>query len=394
MNALVSVVVPVYKIEDYLKKCIDGLIEQTYTNIEIILVDDGSPDNCGKICDDYALKDKRIRAIHQQNRGPVNARKVGGEIATGDFLMYVDGDDFLDECYIEDMMQYARDDIDIIWDLVFKKNFSGDEILSGYKKYSKNELVSNDVQHFLLEHVKGGHGFQNEISFVLWAKIFRRSFIQEIQVSVCDDISYEDDFACLIRCVQKTSNIKFVIVGGYSYVQRSNSLSREIDSIGKKNNIMLEDTLAYFKQCRIADKRIIDLIKTQYIISQIQHGGIELFQSERYDFLFPFPKIKKTSKCIVYGIGKFGVSVLTYMKKSNEYVLVGCMDSRNLGRLYEGVPVLSFSSLRNIDYDYIMVGAVKQEFIDEIISALSTHGIQKEKIACVDYAIMPLAVDF
>ena len=95
MNQTISIILPIYKVEKYLAKCIDSLLAQTYKNIEIILVDDGSPDNCGKICDDFAKKDIRIKVIHQQNSGVAAARNAGLKVATGKYIGFVDPDDWV-----------------------------------------------------------------------------------------------------------------------------------------------------------------------------------------------------------------------------------------------------------------------------------------------------------
>ena len=96
MNELISVIVPVYKVEPYLRRCIDSIISQTYHNLEIILVDDGSPDNCGAICDEYAEKDTRVRVIHKPNGGLSDARNAGLDIMTGDYVAFVDSDDWIE----------------------------------------------------------------------------------------------------------------------------------------------------------------------------------------------------------------------------------------------------------------------------------------------------------
>lgn len=95
-DPLISVIVPVYKVEQYLCRCVDSLLAQTYTNIEIILVDDGSPDRCGEICDDYACTDARIRVIHKENGGLSSARNAGIDVARGDYIGFVDSDDWVD----------------------------------------------------------------------------------------------------------------------------------------------------------------------------------------------------------------------------------------------------------------------------------------------------------
>ena len=96
MNSLISIIVPVYNVEKYLNECIDSIIAQTYSNIEIILVNDGSTDASGKICDEYAEKDGRIKVIHQVNAGLSAARNAGMAVATGEYLYFVDSDDYVD----------------------------------------------------------------------------------------------------------------------------------------------------------------------------------------------------------------------------------------------------------------------------------------------------------
>ena len=104
-DPLVTVIVPVYKVEKYLGKCVDSILNQTYYNLEIILVDDGSPDNCGALCDNYALKDKRIIVIHQENKGLSEARNAAIDIASGEYITFIDSDDWIDLNFIEYLLK-------------------------------------------------------------------------------------------------------------------------------------------------------------------------------------------------------------------------------------------------------------------------------------------------
>lgn len=97
MDGLLSVIVPVYKVEPYLDRCVESIVNQTYSNLEIILVDDGSPDDCPRMCDGWAEKDSRIRVIHKENGGVSDARNVGIALATGEYLAFVDSDDYIAE---------------------------------------------------------------------------------------------------------------------------------------------------------------------------------------------------------------------------------------------------------------------------------------------------------
>ena len=95
MDEKISIISPVYNVEDYLKDCVESILNQTYKNIELILIDDGSTDNSGKICDEYASKDNRVKIVHKKNGGLSSARNAGLDIATGDYIFFVDSDDFL-----------------------------------------------------------------------------------------------------------------------------------------------------------------------------------------------------------------------------------------------------------------------------------------------------------
>ena len=108
MNPLVTVIVPIYKVEAYLHPCVDSILGQTYSNLQIILIDDGSPDRCGVICDEYAQRDTRVIVIHQKNAGLSAARNAGLQIAQGDYLCFVDSDDLLPKNSIETLLSLAQ----------------------------------------------------------------------------------------------------------------------------------------------------------------------------------------------------------------------------------------------------------------------------------------------
>lgn len=114
MEKCVSVIVPIYNVEPYLKRAVDSIIDQTYSRLEIILVDDGSPDSCGKICDDYAKKDNRIKVIHKANGGLSDARNAGLDIATGDYIAFVDSDDYIAEDFVKTLLaELEKHDADV-----------------------------------------------------------------------------------------------------------------------------------------------------------------------------------------------------------------------------------------------------------------------------------------
>lgn len=147
MPSKISIIVPIYKVpEQYLRQCIDSLINQSYQNVEIILVDDGSPDDCGRICDEYSAKDSRIKVIHKQNGGLVSARNAGFDVVTGEWHMYLDGDDWIDNDTCESVLKYAEkyEDVDVVfWKCIQEL---GDKSIKG-----KWEWPCNETEHLYVD---------------------------------------------------------------------------------------------------------------------------------------------------------------------------------------------------------------------------------------------------
>ena len=171
MNPLVSVVVPVYKVEKYLARCVERLILQRYTNIEILLVDDGSPDRCGQICDDLAKTDSRIRVFHKTNGGLSDARNYGTQRVNGEFVTYVDSDDFVAENYIERMMcaQMTHDADVVCCDFVKTTEDFGD-------------FCSADGEDLVFSGREACGALMGQYYMPLvtaWCKIYRREIAQE-----------------------------------------------------------------------------------------------------------------------------------------------------------------------------------------------------------------------
>ena len=184
---MISVIVPIYNVSLYLRCCIESILNQTYTDLEIILVDDGSTDNSGIICDEYSLKDSRIRVIHQKNQGQSVARNKGIELAKGDWISFIDSDDWIEptfyETFIELSSKYECD--------IFSCDF----------RYRNNEVIlsqSNDkltVVHYDLDSlIRGLLPNDPNIKFVVWNKLWKRSLIDNIRFTtgqICEEIAFD-----------------------------------------------------------------------------------------------------------------------------------------------------------------------------------------------------------
>ena len=211
-DSLISVIIPVYKTEKYLDKCVSSVVNQTYRNLEIILVDDGSPDRCPEICDEWAKKDSRIRVIHKENGGAADAKNTGLDAATGDYIALVDSDDIIaPEMYrslYDIMVSYNAD----IVDSLIKKIESYDEVKSDLRTYSIKVYTAEEALSLLI-HDKTVR--QTPVN-----KLYKRSVISDIRFPKG---KYIDDEYWTYKVIGKTAKYVFTEDVFYYYLQHSES---------------------------------------------------------------------------------------------------------------------------------------------------------------------------
>lgn len=187
MNYKVSVIVPIYKVEQYLQRCVDSIINQTYKNLEIILVDDGSPDNCGKICNDYAKKDSRIKSIHKANGGLSDARNYGMKYATGDFVLFIDSDDWIKVEMIEVMINKAKEyNADVVQSAFYYAYEDYMLFDDRYYKENQNPIVLNR-EELIRELV-----INERVKNFAWGKLYKINLIKDIPFE--KGVLFEDVF--------------------------------------------------------------------------------------------------------------------------------------------------------------------------------------------------------
>ena len=180
----ISIIVPVYKTEKFITRCIRSIIDQSYCNIELILVDDGSPDSAGLICDEYAKKDNRIKVIHQENAGQSVARNNALKIATGDYYCFVDSDDYVATNLLERLYQLLNDNNADI-SIVDYMSFSGDKAILDNEGDSGISVFNNT------DMIKNIHTVKNELYVVMWGKLFKKDLFDGIEFPegrICEDL--------------------------------------------------------------------------------------------------------------------------------------------------------------------------------------------------------------
>lgn len=215
-NEVISIIVPVYNVEKYIKRCVESLVNQTYKNIEIILVDDGSKDNCSKICDYYAIKDKRIKVIHKTNGGLSDARNAGFCVATGKLIMFIDSDDYVDIHMVSHMYdRMERENSDIVVCGVNWVNEDGVLL--------KKDTVESDETFDTIQGLKQVIA-DGKIKQHVWNKLYKREIVEGTKF---EKGKYHEDIFWSYQIFGKANKVAVMSEAYYYYVQRINSIMGE-----------------------------------------------------------------------------------------------------------------------------------------------------------------------
>ncbi|MFD0829832.1 glycosyltransferase family 2 protein [Neobacillus sp. M.A.Huq-85] len=233
MNPKISIIVPVYKVEPYLRKCVESILSQTLTEFELILIDDGSPDRCGEICDEYALKDNRVKVIHKENGGQATARNAGLDIATGDYVGFVDSDDWIEP-----------DMYELLYNLCIQNNCEIANCTSTI--YFKNKTVKNGTHPLTIHNRVQAMRTMLEGKLydeVVWTKLIKRSLLDEIRFPV--GVIYEDT-AFTYKLIHKCNKVCCIGAPKYHYIKRDEStMDRAIKDL-KIDGVLIYDEMYQF----------------------------------------------------------------------------------------------------------------------------------------------------
>lgn len=217
---MVSVIVPIYKVEKYLRSCVDSILQQTFSDIEIILVDDGSPDGCGAICEEYAQKDKRVRVIHKENGGLSDARNAGLDVCRGDYIVFVDSDDCIHPQMIEKLYQYCEKyeaDLAICEFQEFQEGTQPD------RKILRDEIP--DVKIIEKTEIMTQLKSRNLITVVAWNKLYKAPLFTSLRYK--KGYLHEDEFL-IHQILQKCNRIVYTNERLYYYLRREGSITGRI----------------------------------------------------------------------------------------------------------------------------------------------------------------------
>jgi len=247
---LISIVVPIYKVEDCLSRCVESILNQTYSDIEIILVDDGSPDKCPKLCDEYKKVDNRVKVIHKPNGGLSDARNAGMMVATGKYIMFVDSDDYIELDACEKLQRFENEDADI---LVCDGITEGGECNLSHFSEGIYEMSG---EKYIFESITNG-----KYPIVVWLNVYKREFLVNNKLNFKNGFLHEDeDFTP--RAFLNAKKIIHTSIFLYHYIIRSGSITQQLN---KRKNVkdvyvIMKDLESFYREYSFENPRLRNLL--------------------------------------------------------------------------------------------------------------------------------------
>lgn len=384
MSGLLSVIVPVYNMERYLEECVESILNQTYKEIELILVDDGSTDASGAICDKYGERDCRVKAIHKRHEGPIKARLTGVEESDGDYVTFVDADDWIKHNTYEHIMG-ANEKADIV--------VSGITIY-----YDKNNIVNempvidaglyekSDIERCIIPYMMWSRRKDHwELNPSLCTKVFKKELLLKyLKKAARLDIHYGEDVAVIYPMILGTQSV--LVLHECFYFHRQWREASEIYPYIQKDSDYFTKLYRLYKYLRL------EFENSRYregLLNQLEHFYINAVKLKQQYYsgyreanrdLFPFWKVSQRDRVILYGAGDLGRKYFNQNELYNFCAIVMWTDRNYMELQKQGQDISNPEYIETAEYDKLLIAVKSMELAQEIRNDLIKRGIPKEKI--------------
>lgn len=378
---LLSVIVPIYNSERCLERCIKSLLSQTYINIEIILINDGSKDGSGKVCDVYAEKYKNIRVFHQENFGVNEARKEGVLHAQGNYVTFVDSDDWTEPELFEILMsELLEADADMVAAGVTVDDVKGNSkiltsaIESGV--YTKEDIETYIFPRMVYDDIRRRPG----IFAYLVGKVLKRETLLESISDLDSRLTYGEDGAVVFPFLAEINKLVVADYSGYHYVQCDTSVTHNLD-------------LEMFRKISYLEKYLITkfkkLEKYELVETQVHYFVRDLLMNvmkAEYDVdcgkilcVPPYELIPKNSRLVIYGAGKAGKEFVRLLLQNHYAEIVAWVD-QDFGREIYSYKIEKPESIQKKEYDYVLIALTDENIVGEVTEFLQGIHVNEDKI--------------
>lgn len=377
---MVSIIVPVYNAEKYLRKCIESIRSQTLEDIQIILVDDGSVDLSGEICDEYAKSDERIGVIHKPNRGLVSARKSGLQLAKGDYIGFVDSDDWIEKDMFSDLYQLALGTgADIVAE-GFMEDISG-ECREKRNQIKEGNYRKEEERAFLYQNMLNCEDyFCMGIQPYLWNKLIRRELAESCMTAVEDSIRVGEDAAVIYPALLAAKNIVISSRCHYHYCIRGTSMIWKKE--GEEKEIAgVVKLYRHFKACfsDVSSRYCLEQQLKRYTVNNYLTRAFGLWGGESQSLPLS-EEIKAEDPVVIYGAGALGRAIYQY-GKTEACINVKAWADQNAERYQHiGLPVKIIEKIDINEKDKILIAIFRNRAEQAVRKKLLERGVKENQI--------------
>jgi len=374
MKDKISVIVAIYNVAPYLEKCIKSIINQNYNDLQIILVDDGSTDNSGEICDSFALLDSRIKVIHKENGGLVSARSAGLAAATGRYVGFVDGDDWLEDTMYQKLhMALTENQVDIVYGGLMYCNENGKKINMTCSLMGMYQLGADSVS-YLSHKVFDPKEPDRMYAGYIYLAMFKTDFAKQAYSHVPLSCEQGEDLICLTWMLLHANSIFFIDDVIYNYRYRHDSISKT-PSPRKYIQIcrMIEAIENICRECgcwgEVRDY-LEDWLNAK-MINDIQMVNPCLY-IERYNY--PHIEQLRGKRILLYGAGAVGKNYYGQLSRFADIQIVAWADANALDYDYEYAKVIFPSQISEYAFDLILIAVKEKKLAEGIKICLNNMG--------------------
>lgn len=375
-----SIIVPVYNTAAYLKQCIESILSQSVAEIELILVDDGSTDESGSICDDYAQKDTRVLVYHGKHRGPCFSRKLGLERASGEYVTFVDSDDFVAKSSYELAWKDMERGIDII-SFGIMRFFPEGRVRLDRNPYATGIYTKKDIERNIFPTMIWD---ESQDSFGLnpafWNKVFKKNLLIDLFQMYADMVNfhYGEDVAMIYPLMMHIRTLSIHHEAYYYYRQRCQGrLAPYISDPGYFDK--LYELYRHLMQALSAQETFVRQIHLFYMKSVMLKGKQYGKGQYRPEQVFPFQKVSQGDRIVLYGAGNIGRLYRAQVAATGYCKIVSWVD-KNYGIYEENV--ISPEKIGQTEYDKVVIAIEDNEIQKAVKEVLHQMGVPKEKVIC------------
>lgn len=387
---LLSIVVPVYNVAPYLDRSIQSILNQTYRNFELILVNDGSTDGSGEICAKYAKLDPRVRLIVQENQGAAVARRNGVRLAAGRYMTSIDPDDYVDKDLYEQFMR-CRGNYDVIVSQWFRESEKEtrrcrDTLRTG--AYETPEDMAFLLRHLINVSLPGGTvNLRPGIAAYFWNKLFKTELVREVMEEISSQVPNANEdrpitYGVMLRC----KSVLMTEICGYHYWIRSDSLAHVLDR--HCDYIKVTCQLYNLVEPMMESHPMRDILMPQLqikIAEDLTRGPARMGFPEEAQLqlktpVFPFVNLLTGKQIVLYGAGSLGCSYRRQIQKWNACSIVLWVDKDWEEYARAGLNVDQAEKILDVNYDYVVISETGQTPADSIRKSLVSMGIENGKI--------------